>query len=213
MKNCILVGGGNFCEQEFKRCREEFAVSQEEYTVVAVDGGYEYIKDVSEVACIVGDFDSLGYVPDNIPTVKHNPIKDYTDMSLAVEYMIEKGYDNFIIFGGLGGRLDHTLANLQMAYGFFKENKICINFVDSDHEVRFIKDTFVVRNAKAGDTFSLFTFDKCSGVNVSGAKYNLKNHTFTNTFPLGVSNEFLGGECMIQVKEGVLIYVQVKKGK
>ncbi|MDE5549537.1 MAG: thiamine diphosphokinase [Clostridia bacterium] len=211
MKHCILVGGGNFCEKEFIRCREDFEVSQEEYAVVAVDSGYEYIKEISKVACIVGDFDSLGYVPDNIPIVKHDPVKDYTDMSLAIEYMKNQGYDSFVIFGGLGGRLDHTLANLQMAHGFFKGGSISITFIDSEHDVRFISDTYIIKDGKAGQTFSLFAFDKCSGVNVSGAKYNLKDHTLTNTFPLGVSNEFVGGECQISVKEGFLIYIQVKK--
>ena len=212
MKNCILVGGGNFCEQEFNKCREELESLQEEYTVVAVDNGYEYIKDQVEVACIVGDFDSLGYVPENIPVIKHDPIKDYTDMALAVEYMQNQGYDNIIIFGGLCGRLDHTLANLQMAHGFFKDGDIFITFIDSDCDVHFIDDTFVIEDGKAGQTFSLFAFDKCSGVDVTGAKYNLSNHTLTNTFPLGVSNEFAGGECVISVDEGVLIYVEVKRG-
>ena len=212
MKHCILVGGGNFCEQEFDDCRKEFEVAQEEYAVVAVDSGYEYIKDIVKVACVVGDFDSLGYVPDNVPIVKHDPVKDYTDMSLAIEYMLDKGYDDFVIFGGLGGRLDHTLANLQMAHGFFKDNDIFITFIDSEYDVHFIDDTFVVKDGKAGETFSLFAFDECKGVNVSGAKYNLDNHTLTNTFPLGVSNEFAGGDCVISVEEGVLIYVQVKRG-
>lgn len=205
MKRCILVGGGNFCEQRFKQ-------TQYSGDVVAVDGGYEYVKDIAEVVCVIGDFDSLGYVPQNIPVVKHDPVKDYTDMSLAINHLLKKGYDEFIIFGGLGKRLDHTIANLQMAYGFYKDNDIFISFIDSDQEINFITDELVVSNGKEGDTFSLFAFDKCSGVNVSGAKYELYDHTLTNAFPLGVSNEFLGKECRISVEEGVLIFIRVIKG-
>lgn len=213
MKYCILVGGGHFCKQEFLKYQQNFESLQKDCAIVAVDGGYEYIKDIAEVACVVGDFDSLGYVPQNIATIRHDPVKDHTDMALAIDYMKGKGYEDFIIFGGLGGRLDHTFANLQMAHGFCKDSKISITFVDGDCDAHFIRDVFVVKNAKEGDMFSLFAFDKCSGVSVTGAKYELYDHTLTNTFPLGVSNEFAGGECTIQVKEGVLLYIQIKKGK
>ena len=202
MKKCILVGGGNFCKEKFLK---------EQGDVVAVDGGYEYVKDIADVLCVVGDFDSLGYVPDNIPVVKHNPVKDYTDMSLAIECMAEKGYGEFVIYGGLGGRLDHTIACLQTAHGFTKEG-ISIVFEDSDCEVRFITDELTVENAQAGETFSLFAFDKCS-VSVSGAKYNIQNYNLVNTFPLGGSNEFTGEECRISVDGGVLIFIRLTKGQ
>ncbi|MDE6758294.1 MAG: thiamine diphosphokinase [Clostridia bacterium] len=206
MKRCILVGGGDFCEEKFKQ-------TQHSGVVVAVDGGYQYVKDIADVVCVIGDFDSLGYVPADIPVVRHDPVKDHTDMSLAINYLSEKGYDEFIIFGGLGGRLDHTIANLQMAHGFLKDSDIVIIFIDRDQEIRFISDEFVVLDGKEGDLFSLFAFDKCKGVNVSGAKYELHDHTLINTFPLGVSNEFAGGECRISVEEGVLIFIRMTKGK
>ena len=206
MKRCILVGGGDFSQEEFLKAKSSG-------DVVAVDGGYEYVKDIADVVCVIGDFDSLGYVPENVTTIKHNPVKDYTDMALALDYMADKGYDEFIIFGGLGGRLDHTLANLQTAYGFIKDRDVFVVFEDDSCMIEFVDGELIVKDGKEGDTFSLFAFDECRGVNVSGAKYPLQDYTLTNTFPLGVSNEFAGGECRISVSEGVLLFILIKRGK
>lgn len=86
---------------------------------------------------ILGDFDSLGYVPKGDNIIRHKVEKDDTDMMLAVEKAIELGYHNITIFGGTGGRTDHTIANLQtMLYASI--NGVNIKMMDSGNVYRVI---------------------------------------------------------------------------
>ena len=84
--------------------------------VIAVDDGYSQLDKYGIKADIaVGDFDSLGYVPQDCPTLVHPVRKDDTDTFLAFRHAYEKGYRTFVILGGSGGeRADHTLANISL---------------------------------------------------------------------------------------------------
>lgn len=194
---CVLIGSGDFCKDKFKLAGGEY--------IVAVDGGYEYVKDLCKVDVAVGDFDSLGYIPEGIDVLRHSPIKDYTDMELALEEMWNRGFKSFDIHGALGGRLDHTLANLQIAYNFAKRGAD-IRLIGSSCEIEIIKDKKVF-SGYLGQTFSLFAFDMAKDVDIINAKYPLSGATLTNTFPVGVSNELLQGECEIRVREGALLFI------
>lgn len=199
---CVLVCGGEFAAQKFHL--------NEDDVLVAVDKGYGYVKDIAKPRYAVGDFDSLGYVPEDVETVRHDPVKDFTDTQLALEFMTAKGYDDFVIYAGFGGRLDHTLANLQTAYDYVKKgNKI--KFVARDCEAEFITSEKKFKGEK-GRFFSLFSFDKTTGVDIEGAKYPLKNAVIANDYPLGVSNEFLSEECTVRVREGALLLIVDDKG-
>ncbi|MCX4362305.1 MAG: thiamine diphosphokinase [Clostridia bacterium] len=194
---CVLVGNGEFC-------RERFCVDEQDF-VVAVDGGYKFVKDLCRVDLAVGDFDSLGYVPEGIAALRHNPIKDYTDMYLAFEEAFGRGYDEFVVYGALGGRLDHTLANLQCAYDFAKKGAK-VKLIGCDCVAEAITGKKTVCGTK-GQTFSLFAFDSASGVNIKNGKYPLKDAILTNAFPIGVSNEFLDGDCEIEIKGGYALLI------
>ena len=103
---CYIVGAGDNEGTLFIKKTEDF--------VIAADGGLLTINGLGIVPDIIlGDFDSLGYVPKGDNIIRHKVEKDDTDMMLAVEKAIELGYHNITIFGGTGGRTDHTIANLQ----------------------------------------------------------------------------------------------------
>lgn len=192
---CVFVCNGEFCSDGFCIDTQDF--------VIAVDGGYAYIKDLCRVDLAVGDFDSLGYIPEGIATLRHNPIKDYTDTYLAFEEAYNRGYDEFVVYGALGGRLDHTLANLQCAYDFAKKG-VKIRLIGKDCDAEVITDKKTIRGSK-GQTFSLFAFDEAKGVYIENGKYPLVDATITNTFPIGVSNELLGSDCKVRVGEGAVL--------
>lgn len=198
---CVFVCNGEFSSDGFCVRSQDF--------VIAVDGGYAYIKDLCRVDLAVGDFDSLGYIPEGIATLRHNPIKDYTDTYLAFDEAFKRGYDEFAVYGALGGRLDHTIANLQCAYDFAKKG-VEVKLIGKDCDAEVIMHKKTISGSK-GQTFSLFAFDEAKGVYIKNGKYPLDNATLANTFPLGVSNELLDGDCEIEVKEGYVLLIVNKQ--
>lgn len=199
---CVLVCGGEFAKDKFCLAKDD--------VLIAVDKGYDYIKDIALPRYVIGDFDSLGYVPEGVEAVKHSPIKNYTDTQLAIEFMVQKGYNDFVIYAGFGGRLDHTIANIQTAYDFARKGNR-IKFVAKDCTAEYITDSLIMQGDK-GRFFSLFAFDRAEGVDIEGAKYPLKDAVLDNFYPLGVSNELLETDCVIRVKKGLLLLLLNDKG-
>lgn len=199
MKKAILVGGGEFCKEKFlstlESCKNPF--------IIAVDSGYNYIKDLCKVNMVVGDFDSLGFVPHEDNIKQYNCEKDFTDMALAIEKAIMEGCDIIDIFGGLGGRTAHSIANFQICKAFCQQNKVITIF--GQHErVHFVKDNITI-SGKIGSYVSVFAMDEAKGVSYQGLKYPLNDYYMHNAFPLGVSNEFAQNTAKISVEQGVLL--------
>lgn len=193
----ILVCGGEFAAEKF--CIEEGDA------LVGVDSGYAKIKDLAEVDCVVGDFDSLGYVPEGVKVLRHDPVKDYTDTQLALEYAVQNGAKECVVYGGLGGRVDHTLANLQTGYAFALKG-VRVRFIGKDCTAFYITDKAELYGEE-GRFFSLFAMDKAEKVSIKGAKYEISGIDIDNTYPLGVSNAFTGEKCSVSVKSGVLLAI------
>ena len=108
---CFIIGAGPFYGLPVAPGPED--------VVLAADGGYRHCQTAGITPdLLLGDFDSLeSERPDNIPTHTFPVEKDDTDTMLAIRYGLEQGYQTFHLYGGTGGRMDHTLANLQ-ALGF-----------------------------------------------------------------------------------------------
>ena len=154
---------------------------------------------------VVGDFDSLGFVPDARELVRHPVEKDDTDMLLAAREGLRRGCRQFLLYGGLGGRLDHTLANVQ-TLGFLREHGACGVLFGEGTAITLLEVGAMRFPASAQGTISVFCFgDKAEGVRETGLFYPLENATLTNTFPLGVSNAFRGCESEVSVQKGKLL--------
>ncbi len=200
MKNtCYIIGAGDVLEKEIFLKDGDF--------LICADAGLKY-KDIfkKEPDLIVGDFDSYGEIPSYENTVVAPCEKDETDMMLAFIKGHEKGYRNFVIYGALGGkRADHSVANLQLLH--YIANKGCTAFLVSGKRIfTAIKNRKISFKSNAKGYISVFSLtDKSEGVDIKGLKYSLSNATLENCTPIGVSNEFLGNESFISVKEGVLL--------
>ena len=205
---CIVMGAGDLTVGEL-------AVGEEDF-VIAVDGGLSYCEILNiEPDFIIGDFDSVSEgekkaicklqieIPDRIRQLK--PEKDDTDMLSALKYGLEAGYRDFRIYGGTGGRFDHTLANIQCLL-YLKNHDAVGYLVDGTGMILVLQNEVVHFNRNLEGFLSLFSLGKqAKGVSIEGMKYPLKDYTMTNDFPIGISNEFIGEEAVISVEDGELV--------
>ena len=176
--------------------------------LIACDLGLERCKEKSLVPdLVIGDFDSLGFVPDVKDLIKLPVKKDDTDTGYAIEYAIKNGYKEIAVYGALGGHLDLTLASVQLLAGAAKRG-IKARFYAEDCVVTAVTDGAVILPG-SDKRFSLFAVDDCAGVTIEGALYELQNAPLSPFMPLGVSNR-QKGETRIAVKSGTLIVVKYK---
>lgn len=203
MSVCRIIGAGECKKTDFEKQNGDL--------IIAADGGCVYLEKAGIVPdIIIGDFDSLGYVPEGKEVVKLNPVKDITDMDAAVKEGIKRGYTEFRLYGACGGRIDHTLANIQLIASLSKQNIKA--YIHDDMIITAVTDGEIRFNAEHKGYISVFSHsDKCAGLTIEGLKYTLDNAQLSNTFPLGVSNEFIGTESRISVKNGTVIIVYSDK--
>ena len=192
---CYIVGAGD---------TECIYINREGSFVIAADGGFEKLGDII-ADIVVGDFDSLGFIPKQIETVVLPVEKDDTDTAYAVSLGIEKGFKTFVIYGGMGGRPDHTLANISLIADLSARGNRGY-LIGEGFVTTAVTNGEIKLPVNAGGTVSVFAFsDKCEGVNIEGLKYTLDDYTLKSNRALGVSNAFIGEEALVSVKNGTLI--------
>ena len=199
MARCII-----FCAGRFHGLSQK--LESDDY-MIAADGGFSHVQALGYTPdCILGDFDSLGFVPQGAQVF---PVeKDDTDAMLAVRHGLSLGYKEFIIYGGLeGSRLDHTLANYQTL--LFLASHGARGILIGEHQsVTTVTDTSLTFPKSMTGTVSVFAMGgNAEGVTLQGLKYNAENITLTPDFPLGVSNHFTGNAASISVKSGTLLVI------
>ena len=174
--------------------------------LIGADRGYfTLVKNGYTPDVAIGDFDSYSGEINCEKTIKFPVKKDFTDSALAIEYAIDKGYKRIVIFGAIGGQLDHTLANLALL-ARYTELGIDIVFIDGESVIFAIHNSKISFNERANGRISVFSFgDVSKGVCENGLMYTLNNYTMENINPLGVSNEFIGTGAEISVKNGTLL--------
>ena len=203
MKTCIV-----FCAAEFDGLLTP--IGPEDH-IIAADGGLRHTEKEKIVPHeILGDFDSLGYVPEgaNVFPVE----KDDTDAMLAARRGLALGCRDFLFYGSLDGpRLDHTVANFQTLQ-FLADHGARGFLVGRDQLVTVVKNGSLQFSAAAEGTVSVFCMGSdAAGVTLLGLHYPLEKGTLTTGFPLGVSNRFTGKPAEISVETGSLLVIWEKK--
>ncbi len=212
---CIVIGAGDLTVGNINVYEDDL--------VIAVDGGLNYCSVLEvEPDLILGDFDSVGeeqkeallqlqeQIPDRVIALK--PEKDDTDMLAALKLGLEFGYTNFQIYAATGGRLEHTIANIQCL--LYLKNRDAVGYIMDGNGMIFVMQNEEVKLRSTLEGYlSIFALAKSvKGVTIRGMKYELDNDTLTNDFPVGISNEFIGKEAVIRVEDGevvcILSYVQ-----
>ena len=195
---CWIFGAGECGELTARPGLEDF--------VIASDGGLLACRALGiEPDLAAGDFDSLGFEPQGLPTLRVPVAKDETDMLLCVRLAIERGYRTLRLYGGTGGRLDHTLANLQTLV-YAARRGASAYLYDADFVYTALIDGELEISGPADGIFSVFCLGApAQGVYERGSLYTLDGATLDCGFPLGVSNHFLDGPARISVRRGELV--------
>ena len=190
----------------------KFSNIENDRFIIACDGAWNKINhNKVKVNLLIGDFDSIkGEIPDNLPFLKFPKEKDDTDSILAVKWAINNQFNDIKINGAFGGRLDHEYANLQCGiYASTRVEKVIME--DNNNLVTFIYNTSKIFPKREGFSLSVFSASEiCESVTITGTKYEISNKELTNSFPIGISNEWKEKYAEISVKNGILIVIQSK---
>ena len=184
----------------------DFIINKEDIVIAADSGIINTQKFNIKPDYIIGDFDSLGYTPSDSNTIIHPIEKDDTDTMLAVKLGLEKGYKNFRIFGGIGGRLDHTYANIQTA-SYVAENGGNAIFYGDNENLTVLKNNQITFDKENKGNISIFALEESKNVNIKGTYYELNNGNLSINFPLGTSNKFNNNKATISVENGKLLII------
>lgn len=221
MKRCVIVGGAPI--ENYDRIK---GYLRDDDFIIYCDCGLKH-KERLEVKpdLIVGDFDSyekskLGGISinmenatatdeDSSEVIELCPVKDDTDTSHAVTVALERGFEDFLLVGMTGRRMDHTLGNVYILHRLDELNKKAL-MVDDYSEMSIVnRETVSIDDSMP--FFSLINITgKASGITIKNAKYPLENSEIVQIHnDLGVSNEVLPGMmASISVKEGKLLLIR-----
>lgn len=197
MSTCYIVGAGDFYGELSPRDGD---------IIIAADGGYDTLKKLGiEPDLLLGDMDSISAPQGGVEKMIYPVRKDETDTHLAYLEGVRRGYTDFAVLGGVGGRDDHTFANYSLLI-YAKNRGHSIKIIGSRCDIFAIKNEGVALRGTGGCHFSAFAFGgEARGVSIRGLEYEAENITLTPEFPLAVSNRFLDRDGYIEVKDGTLI--------
>lgn len=204
MKTCVILCAMPVSDYEFVQPYVNKAD-----LLIAADGGVRHAQALGTVPDIIlGDFDSWdGDLPACGEVIRLPAEKDDTDTMFAVKLALERGCDFFYLIGALGGRLDHTMANIQ-TLAYLREHGARGVLLSRENIVFLLKDELAAVPRVPNHKLSVFALSPvCRGINLAQVKYPLREYTLDNRFPLGVSNEFEAEQAIVQVRQGELLVI------
>lgn len=197
----LIVGSGNFSENALK------LIDDKTY-IICADGGYDHAVSHGIVPDILlGDLDSLKGKT-GVETIVYPTEKNETDSELALLYAINKGYKDIVMTGVTGTRLDHTLGNIFLLKTASDMGAKAV-IADDNNEIYYVRDNIRLYGEK-GEFFSVIPICQNILVSISGAKYPLTKARLELGTTRGISNEFLGKECVVTIHEGSALFIKSK---
>lgn len=174
--------------------------------IICADAGYRAAKACGITPDVtIGDFDSLGYVPEEGEVLRLPVYKDDTDMVVCLREGRARGYREFLVAGCLGGRFDHTLSCLQCAADCALRGER-VWLCDPWNRVTVLAPGQYSIPALPGRKLSLLAYSQeARGVTLKGTMWTLDDAVLTNSYPLGCSNEWVSDEAQLTFTEGLLV--------
>ncbi|MCQ2411937.1 MAG: thiamine diphosphokinase [Sphaerochaetaceae bacterium] len=204
MPRCVIVAGGEISDYAHVRSY----LKAEDY-VVYCDCGLRHLAHLNAKAdLVVGDFDSFEKPSIDVEVIALPREKDDTDSLYAIKECLCRGYDEFLLVGMLGGRVDHSLANIYCLLFLYEKNCSAMLVSDTQEMWMVEKDIcYIDDNCKY---FSLVNISGIArGITIRNAKYELENAEIQSSFQLGISNEvLLGKTAEVSVQEGCVLLIR-----
>jgi len=213
-RSIVIIAGSGIADMEFLRRRIEAAVPE---AILCADGGARYAHALGLVPdLIIGDMDSLEdellrrFEEKGVAIAPYPARKDETDTQLALTRALAMNPDEILIFGAMGRRLDHTLANLGLLM-MGLEKGVPIKLADEECEAFVMAGAATVSGEK-GQTVSIFPWGgEARGITLEGFEYPLEDANMTLARPCGISNRLTAEEGMIRVDVGCLLVIHYLK--
>ena len=209
MRRCVIIGGASIGDYGTVSAK----LRQDDYMIYC-DCGLRHMDGLgAEPDLIVGDFDSYSNPEFDTETIVLPCEKDDTDTVFAVKEALRRGFEDFLLIGVVGERLDHTLGNVSILLMLDSTGKKG-TIIDDYSEIEIVSDR-CEKPCIIDDSYVYFSLIDISGtargVTIRGAKYPLENAEITCEYQYGVSNEVLPGcTAEVSVGEGRLLLVKVR---
>lgn len=205
-RRCVIIGGGDCSAEILKK-----NISADDF-IICADSGFDIATESGFAPdLLIGDFDSIKAIPDNVNKITLPVEKDVTDTVAAFNEGVERGFNSFILFGGTGGRFEHTFANISLMANASKSG-ITFEIIDNKHIFRSITNSSIKIKHKENQQVSVFAFgDRASGVTLKGFHYPLWDYTLDPfNGALGTSNHIVEDYGEISVSNGTLIIIETQ---
>lgn len=210
-RTVFIISGGTINNPEFLRSK---VVEARNPVIICADGAARHLRVLDIVpAFIIGDMDSIDtemleyFYRKGSTVLRHPGEKDETDTQLALEYAIKLQPQDIFIFGALGGRIDHALANISLLVMGDKAG-IQTRIIDETCELSIVARSALIEGRK-GQTVSLLPLtSEVTGITLEGFEYPLSNGTMELGRPYGISNRLVSEKGMISIQSGYLLLIR-----
>lgn len=207
MKRCVIIGGAEI--KEYEKIR---AYLKEDDFLIFCDSGLCHEEKLGvQPNLIVGDFDSHPNPHSKVETIVLPCEKDDTDTVFAVKEAIQRGFEDFLLLGVIGARLDHTLGNVSILLFLNAQGKTG-KIVDDYSEMELVSKN----PTEIEDSFAFFSLlninGTTKGITIEHAKYPLQNAAISCDYQYGISNEVLPGQvARVTVNEGIGLLIKIRR--
>ena len=206
MRRCVIVGGADIGNYDCIRS----SLLEDDF-IVFCDSGLKHLEALQvKPGLIVGDFDSHDNPHLDVETIVLPCEKDDTDTVFAVKEAVKRDFDDFLLIGVVGARLDHTLGNVSILLYLDSIGKKGI-IIDDYSEIEIVSN----EPAYIEDSYAFFSLLNVSGtakgITIENAKYLLNNAEITCEYQYGVSNEVIPGRtAKIIISDGKLLLIKIR---
>ena len=211
MKVCIILNGEI---KDYKYIKNIIDKNNYDY-IICSDGGANHAYKMDIIPdYIIGDLDSIEdnilkyYKSKHVQFEKFPAKKDETDTELSILLADKLNSKEIDLIGALGGRIDHTIANINLLY-YIKNKGIAPRIISEREEIYIAIDEDIIIHGNIGDTISIIPIKgDAKGITLENLEYTLDNYDMEFSRPLGVSNIMKKNSCNIKINEGSILIIK-----